>query len=95
MNILIVGLGSIAKKHITALKSISNDFKIYALRTISNNDDEAGIENIFNLNDVNVIFDFAIISNPTNLHFEYIQKLAKKGINLFVKSFFLLLLPLC
>lgn len=86
MNILIVGLGSIAKKHITALRAISNDFKIYALRSISNNDDELGIENIFNLNDVNVVFDFAIISNPTNLHFEYIHKLAKKGINLLIEK---------
>ena len=86
MNILIVGLGSIAKKHISALRAISNDFKIYALRSIGNNDDEVGIENIFNLKDVNVVFDFAIISNPTNLHFEYILKLAKKGINLLIEK---------
>jgi predicted dehydrogenase len=86
MNILIVGLGSIAKKHITALRAISNDFKIYALRSVSNNDDEAGIENIFNLNEVNVAFDFAIISNPTNLHFEYIEKLSSIGMPLFIEK---------
>ena len=27
MNILIIGLGSIAKKHITAIRAINNDFK--------------------------------------------------------------------
>jgi predicted dehydrogenase len=86
MNILIIGLGSIARKHITALRTINNDFKIYALRSNITNNDEAGIENIFNLNDINVVFDFAIISNPTNLHFEYIQKLSKKGINLFIEK---------
>jgi predicted dehydrogenase len=86
MNILIIGLGSIAKKHIAALRIINNDFKIYALRSNSNNDDEAGIENIFNLDDVNIFFDFAIISNPTHLHFEYIEKLAKKGINLLIEK---------
>jgi predicted dehydrogenase len=86
MNILIIGLGSIAKKHIAALRIINIDFKIYALRSNSNNDEEAGIENIFNLDDVNIFFDFAIISNPTHLHFEYIEKLAKKGINLLIEK---------
>jgi hypothetical protein len=35
---------------------------------------------------VNVVFDFAIISNPTHLHFEYIEKLAKKGFDLFIEK---------
>ena len=33
MKVLIVGLGSIAKKHITALKSIDPTIEIYALRS--------------------------------------------------------------
>lgn len=86
MNILVIGLGSIAKKHITALIELKIGFKIYALRSNKNAETEEGIENIFNLEDVNVVFDFAIISNPTHLHFEYIEKLAQKGIDLFIEK---------
>lgn len=86
MNILLIGLGSIAKKHIAALRALKIDFKIYALRSNKNAETEEGIENIFNLEDVNVVFDFAIISNPTYLHFEYIEKLAQKGIDLFIEK---------
>ena len=86
MNILLIGLGSIAKKHIAALRELKIDFKIFALRSNKNAETEEGIENIFNLEDVNVVFDFAIISNPTHLHFEYIEKLVQKGINLFVEK---------
>lgn len=86
MNILLIGLGSIAKKHIAALRALKIDFKIYALRSNKNAETEEGIENIFNLEDVNVVFDFAIISNPTHLHFEYIEKLAQKGIDLFIEK---------
>jgi predicted dehydrogenase len=86
MNILLIGLGSIAKKHIAALRSLKIDFKIYALRSNKNAEFEEGIENIFNLDEVDVVFDFAIISNPTHLHFDYIEKLALKGIDLFIEK---------
>lgn len=86
MNILLIGLGSIAKKHISALRVLKLDFKIYALRSTKNVEIEDGIENIFDLDDVRVFFDFAIISNPTHLHFNYIEKLAQKGINLFIEK---------
>uniref|UniRef100_UPI0040486886 Gfo/Idh/MocA family protein n=1 Tax=Algoriphagus sp. TaxID=1872435 RepID=UPI0040486886 len=86
MNILLIGLGSIAKKHIAALIALKIDFKIYALRSNKNAETEEGIENIFNLEDVNLVFDFAIISNPTHLHLEYIEKLAQKGIDLFIEK---------
>jgi predicted dehydrogenase len=86
MNILLIGLGSIAKKHIAALRALKIDFKIYALRSNVNAEIVEGIENIFNLDDVNVVFDFAIISNPTHLHFNYIEKLALRGIDLFIEK---------
>ncbi len=86
MNILIVGLGSIAKKHISVLQALKVDFKIYALRSSKNVNIEEGVENIFDLNEVSVDFDFAIISNPSLSHFEYIEKLAHKGIDLFIEK---------
>lgn len=86
MNILIIGLGSIANKHISALIKLKIDFKIYALRSKPNALSQNGVENIYNLDNINMVFDFAIISNPTYLHYEYIEKLAKKGIDLFIEK---------
>lgn len=86
MNILIVGLGSIARKHLDALKSINNDLKIYALRSNINATIEKNIENIHDLDNCRTVFDFAIISNPTYLHCEYIKILSYKGIPLFIEK---------
>lgn len=86
MNVLIVGLGSIARKHIAAFQSLNIDFKIYALRSNLNAAIEEGVENIYDLNDSGVIFDFAIISNPTHLHYQFIEKLALRGIPLFIEK---------
>lgn len=86
MKILIVGLGSIAKKHIEALQILKVDTKIYALRSNPNTETEESIVNIYNLDEVNIMFDFAIISNPTHLHYQFIEKLAKKGIPLFIEK---------
>jgi len=71
VNILIIGLGSIAKKHIVALKQLNIIAKIYALRSKPNSEDLEGVINIYDLNNIDLFFDFAIISNSTNLHFKY------------------------
>ena len=86
MNVLIIGLGSIGKKHIEALKKLNVKTNIFALRSNSNADDQQGVENIYDLNECNVNFDFAIISNPTHLHYEYIEKLAGKCIPLIIEK---------
>jgi predicted dehydrogenase len=86
MNVLIIGLGSIAKKHITALQSLKVDAEIYALRSNLNAALEEGVENIYDLENSTVVFDFAIISNPTHLHYEFIEKLAHKEIPLFIEK---------
>jgi predicted dehydrogenase len=86
MKILIVGLGSIARKHIAALESLNINMNIYALRSDPNSEKEQGIENIYDLESLNITFDFAIVSNPTHLHFEFIEKLARLNIPLFVEK---------
>lgn len=86
MKVLIVGLGSIAKKHIEALQILKVDIKIYALRSNPNTEIEEGVVNIYNLDEVNIRFDFAIISNPTHLHYQIIEKLANRGIPLFIEK---------
>jgi predicted dehydrogenase len=86
MNVLIIGLGSIARKHIKALQYLKSTYKIYALRSNFNASIEEGVENIYDLDDSAIMFNFAIISNPTYLHFDYIEKLAHKGISLFIEK---------
>lgn len=86
MKVLIVGLGSIAKKHIDALKIFKIDIKIYALRSNLYTAIEEDVVNIYDLDEVNVKFDFAIISNPTHLHYQFIKRLAKRGIPLFIEK---------
>jgi predicted dehydrogenase len=86
MKILIVGLGSIARKHIEAIQFLNYNATIYALRSTNNVVDEKGITNVFSLDNLDITFDFAIISNSTHLHFEYIQILAEKNIPLFIEK---------
>jgi len=86
MNILIVGLGSIAKKHIEALRVLKIQANLYALRSTINASKELGIENIYSIDRLEIQFDFAIISNPTHLHFKYIKNLATLGIPLFIEK---------
>ena len=86
MNVLIVGLGSIAKKHINSLREISEDVNIFAYRSNPDSATVDGVVNIYDLKDTEVIFDFAIISNPTNLHSKFIELLTEKGIDLFIEK---------
>lgn len=86
MKVLIVGLGSIARKHIDALFSINKDAKIYALRSNLNKNKVDGVTNIYDLSNNEIIFDFAIISNPTHLHFKVIENLAVLEIPLFIEK---------
>lgn len=86
MNILIVGLGSIARKHILSLKTINAEFTLYALRSGAVHSKEPGIINIYSLDALNVKIDFAIISNPTYLHYSFIDQLAELSIPLFIEK---------
>ena len=86
MKVLIVGLGSIARKHVDALFSINKDVEIYALRSNSNKKNVDGVTNIYKLNNSKIIFDFAIISSPTHLHFKFIEKLTMLEIPLFIEK---------
>jgi predicted dehydrogenase len=74
MTILIIGLGSIAHKHIKALRQINPEVIIFALRSIEYATEYAGIINIFSLDEMPTKPNFVIISNPTSLHDEAIIK---------------------
>jgi predicted dehydrogenase len=86
MKVLIIGLGSIAKKHINALKIIDIHTGIYALRS----DKEAkvcqGVTNIFSWEDIPKDINFVIISNPTSEHYKSIKQSIQLCVPLFIEK---------
>lgn len=87
MNVLIIGLGSIAAKHISAIKKITPDARLYALRSSKKADEINGVSNIFSLNELHKIKpDFVIISNPTFVHRKTILSLIPFNIPIFIEK---------
>ncbi|WP_018344817.1 Gfo/Idh/MocA family protein [Cytophaga aurantiaca] len=87
MKVVIIGLGSIAKKHIAAIRQIKPDAIIIALRSNASADEIPSVENIYSIDDIKSIHpDFIIISNPTMLHGETIEKLIQFNIPLFIEK---------
>ena len=87
MNVLIIGVGSIADKHIYAIKKINKNALIYGLRSsTSNNNKVNGVKNIYHLKDLPFPVDFVIISNPTFLHYKSITKSLTLDCPLFIEK---------
>lgn len=86
MNILIVGLGSIAKKHISAINKIRPHARVYAVRSDKNAANVPGVHSIYSLDEVDFKPDFIIISNPTLFHEEYIKRCLKFRSPLFIEK---------
>jgi predicted dehydrogenase len=87
MKILIIGLGSIAKKHINAVRELKIECDVYALRSSNISKTVDGVINLYSIEELkNYKFEFAIISNPTHLHSKYISLLSELGISLFIEK---------
>jgi predicted dehydrogenase len=87
MKILIIGLGSIAQKHLKAIKQLELNCEVYALRSSINSDKIEGVKDVYDLNQLlELKIDFAIISTPTHLHFENIVNLSNANIPLFIEK---------
>jgi predicted dehydrogenase len=87
LKVVIIGLGSIAKKHIEAIRKIKPNAAITALRSTKPADEIPSIENIYSIDEIkNISPDFIIISNPTILHGETIEKLIEFNIPLFIEK---------
>ncbi|MEL7271426.1 MAG: Gfo/Idh/MocA family oxidoreductase [Bacteroidota bacterium] len=87
MKVLIVGLGSIASKHMSAIKKITSDVRFYALRSSTSADEKKGVVNIFSWEEIGYYsFDFAIISNPSAIHAATVQRLIPFGLPLFIEK---------
>jgi predicted dehydrogenase len=86
MKVLIVGLGSIAKKHIEALKGLNVELEIVALRSSKNALSTIDIQNVYSWDEVPLDISFVLISNPTFEHKETIQKALKFQVPIFLEK---------
>ncbi len=87
MNVLIIGLGSIAQKHIHVLRELVPEVSIFALRSSLNARSQSGITNIYSLEDIqNYNFHFALICSPSKMHLQNIKDLLPLRIPIMVEK---------
>lgn len=86
MKILIIGLGSIAQKHIKVIKELKPNADIFALRSNHNVSKSNEIQNIFSWSEIPIDLDFILISNPTSLHAETIVRCLDYNVPLFIEK---------
>ena len=88
MKILIVGFGSIARKHYQALLKIDPSIKVIAFRSNTNAEQIKDILSIFNTEEIKQYapYDFVLISNPTYKHKETIDQLLNLRCPLFIEK---------
>jgi len=73
LTVLIIGLGSIARKHIAAIRKLEPGAHIFALRSGRTASVEENVSDIYSLDELQEAPDFVIISNPTHFHAESIE----------------------
>ena len=86
MKILIIGLGSIGKKHVNAILKLYPLSKIYALRSRSSCDQYLNVINIFDKKDIPTDLSFIIISNITSSHEDTINEMIGLKCPLFIEK---------
>lgn len=86
MKVLIIGYGSIAKKHHEALKKLRENLQVFALRSQKNCQKIEEVNSIFSWEDAPADLDFIIISNPTSEHAKTIIEASKLNIPLFIEK---------
>ena len=86
MKILIIGLGSIGKKHVNAILSLYPIAQIFALRSNSLCDQYLNVINIFDKKDIPKNLSFIIISNITSFHEQTINEMIALNCPLFIEK---------
>jgi len=86
LKVLIIGLGSIAQKHIEAIKKLRQSALFYALRSSNNQNTFNDVIDIYSVADVPNDIDFFLISNPTSLHGDTIKKVLDFKKPLFIEK---------
>lgn len=91
MNVLFVGIGSIAKRHIRNLQIIANEkgfsLHIDAFRSTKRDSGIFGIDqHFFNFSEVPDKYDVIFITNPTDLHLQTLRQFHDKGKHFFIEK---------
>lgn len=87
MKVLLIGLGSIGKKHVHALKSIDPHIEITALRSRDQDTTVDGVQSVTAEEQIDyAAIDFAVISNPTYLHGQTVSWLLDKKVPMFIEK---------
>lgn len=86
MKVLIIGLGSIAYKHINALLYLYPDAKILALRSGNSANEHKQVESVYSISEVPEDIDFVLISNPTGEHYNAVKEVATLNKPLFIEK---------
>ena len=85
MKVLMVGLGSIARRHIAALRAICPSVELVAWRSSRSASPVEGVADVYELPQ-DACFDFAIVSNPTSCHADTVRQLLRLNIPLFIEK---------
>jgi predicted dehydrogenase len=87
MKVLIIGIGSIARKHIMVLRELCPDVEIFAVRSSVNSAELPGIYSLYNWDDLSDYdFHFAIVSSPSSLHLKHVKILNHLNIPLMIEK---------
>lgn len=87
MTILIIGLGSIANKHINAIRKMRPNCKIYALRSQEKQISKIeGVINVIKIQEIEEKVYCVLITNPTSLHSEAIYKCLNLNVPLLIEK---------
>lgn len=86
MKILIIGLGSIGKKHASVIFQICPGCEIFALRRNHPVPEFLNVINIYSLNDVPDDLDFILVSNPSSEHCKTIKSILQFNKPIFIEK---------
>lgn len=85
MRVLMVGLGSIARKHMAALRTLDPAVELTAWRSSRTGASVEGVRDVYEL-PLDGGFDFAVVCNPTSCHADTVKALLALNIPLFIEK---------
>ena len=89
MKYCFVGVGSIARKHISNIRKIDNNAVIHALRSGHSNYgdlDQYIDKQLFSFDELDSSYDVVFVTNPTSMHFDALNQFYDKSNNFFVEK---------
>lgn len=87
MRVLVIGLGTIARKHLQALKELQPEAEVFALRSRLNSPVTPGVTNLYDLSQAATLKpSFVLLTNPTNLHEPILRQVLPWGVPVFIEK---------